>query len=43
VVVAEVRAALARIDAGEGSPADLEAALLGERHNLATTNNGDLW
>ena len=29
-LIAEARAALARIDAGEGSLADLEAALLGE-------------
>jgi len=42
-MIAEVRQALARIDAGEGSAADLEAALLGERHNSGAINNGDLW
>ena len=36
-----MRGALDRIEAGEGSIADLESALLGERHNLAPVVIGD--
>jgi hypothetical protein len=35
------RVALDRIEAGEGSIAELESALLGERHNLAAVIIGD--
>jgi hypothetical protein len=40
-LIASARRALACIDAGEGSLADLEAALLGERHNPGADNIGD--
>ena len=36
------RAAMDRIEAGTGSPEELEAALLGERHISATHDMGDL-
>src|SRR5579885_2603178 len=40
-LIAAARAAMARIDAGHGSLADLEAALLGERHNSGADTIGD--
>ncbi|HTX51018.1 MAG TPA: hypothetical protein VME40_16715 [Caulobacteraceae bacterium] len=40
-LLAATRVALDRIEAGEGSVSELEAALLGERHNLGAVVIGD--
>lgn len=40
-IVAEAKAAIARIEAGLGSLDELDAALLGERHNSGAVINGE--